>query len=82
MFESACDCFENSKVACFEMEQVIRSNLPTQMSFLFIFFSFNIVVLPLIWSATLSLDESGTGVGHRIAMISNIARYLSIIFMD
>ena len=41
--------FETSKDVCFEMERVIRSNLPTQMSFLFIFFSFDIVVLPLIW---------------------------------
>ena len=49
MFESVCVCFENSKDVCFEMEQVIRSNLPTQMSFLFIFLSFDNVVLPLIW---------------------------------
>ena len=48
-FESVGDCFENSKDVCFEIEQVIRSNLPTQMSFLFIFFSFDIVVVPLIW---------------------------------
>ena len=41
--------FENSKDSCFEMEQVTRSNIPTQMSFLFIFYSFDIVVLPLIW---------------------------------
>ena len=43
------DYFENSKDVCFEMDKVIRSNLPTQMSFLFISFSFDIVVLPLIW---------------------------------
>ena len=41
--------FENSKDVSFEMEQVIRRNLPNQMSFLFILFSFVIVVLPLIW---------------------------------
>ena len=49
MYESVGDCFENSKDVCFEIEQVIRSILPTQKSFLFIFFSFDIVVLPLIW---------------------------------
>ena len=38
-----------ARMFVFEMEQVIMSNLPTQMSFLFIFFSFDIVVLPLIW---------------------------------
>ena len=49
MFWNVCVfVFENSK-DCFEMEQVTRSNLPTQMSFLFIFFSIDIVVLPLIW---------------------------------
>ena len=48
-FESVGVCFENSKDVCFEIEQVTKSNLPTQMSFLFIFFSFDIVVLPLIW---------------------------------
>ena len=48
-FESVGACFENSKDVLFEIEQVIRSNLPNQMSFLFIFFSFNIVVLPFIW---------------------------------
>ena len=41
--------FESSKDSYFEMEQVTKSNLPTQMSFLFIFFSFDIIVLPLIW---------------------------------
>ena len=41
--------FENSKDVCFEMGKVISSNLPTQMSFLYISFSFDIVVLPLIW---------------------------------
>ena len=49
MFEGVCDYFENIKDVCFEMEQVIRRNLPTQMSFLFILFSFYIVVLPFIW---------------------------------
>ena len=50
MFENVCVfVFENSKDSCFGMEQVTRSNLPTQMSFLFIFYSFDIVVLPLIW---------------------------------
>ena len=49
MFGNVCVCFENSKEVYFEMEQVTKSNLPTQMSFLFIFFSFDIVVLPLIW---------------------------------
>ena len=28
--ESVCECFENRKDVCFEIEQVIRSNLPTQ----------------------------------------------------
>ena len=46
-FESVGDCFENRKDIYFEIEQVIMSNLPTQMSFLFFFF--DIVVLPLIW---------------------------------
>ena len=41
--------FENSKDSCLEMEQVTRSNLPTQLSFLCISYSFDIVVLPLIW---------------------------------
>ena len=36
-FESVGVCFENSKDVCFEMEQVIRSILTTQKSFLFIF---------------------------------------------
>ena len=49
MFGNVCVCFEIFKDICFEMEQVTKSNLPTQMSFLFIFFSFDIVVLPLIW---------------------------------
>ena len=49
MFESVGVCFENIKDVCFEMEQVIMINLPTQMSFLYIFCSFDIVVLPLIW---------------------------------
>ena len=49
VLESVCDYFENSKDICFEIEKVIRSNLPTQMSFLFILFSFDVVVLPLIW---------------------------------
>ena len=49
MFESVSAYFENSKDVCFEMEQVIRGILPTQNSFLFIFFSFDIVVLSLIW---------------------------------
>ena len=49
MFGNVCVfVFENSK-DYFEMEQVTKSNLPTQMSLLFIFFSFDIVVLPLIW---------------------------------
>ena len=48
-FESVSVCFENSKDVLFEIEQVIRSILPTQKSFLFIFFSFDIVILPLIW---------------------------------
>ena len=48
-FDSVGVCFENSKDVLFEIEQVIRSILPTQKSFLFIFFSFDIVVLPLIW---------------------------------
>ena len=38
-----------ARMFCFEMEQVIRSILPTQKSFLFILFSFDIVILPLIW---------------------------------
>ena len=42
-------CFENSKDICFKMEQLTKINLPTQMYFLFIFSSFDIVVLPLIW---------------------------------
>ena len=49
VFESVSVCFENSKEFCFEIEQVIRSILPTQKSFLFIFFFFDIVILPLIW---------------------------------
>ena len=49
MFGNVCVYFENSKDICFEMEQVIRSILPTQKSFMFIFFSFDIVLLPLIW---------------------------------
>ena len=71
-FESVFESvgFENRKDICFEMEQVTRSNLPTQMSFLFIFFSFDTVVLPLIWQATISLDVSGMSVGHRIVMIA------------
>ena len=32
--------FENSKDGCLEIEQVTKSNLPTQISFLFIFYSF------------------------------------------
>ena len=49
MFESVGVCFENSKDVLFEIKQVIRSIIPTQKSFLFIFFSFDIVILPLIW---------------------------------
>ena len=49
MFGNVCVCFENSKDSCFEMEQVTRSNLPTQMFFLCIFYSFDIIVLALIW---------------------------------
>ena len=49
MFGNVCVCFENCKDICFVVEQVTKSNLPTQMSLLFIFFSFDIVVLPLIW---------------------------------
>ena len=48
-FGNVCVYFENSKDICFEMESVSKSNLPTQMSFLFIFFSFDIVVLSFIW---------------------------------
>ena len=77
IFGNVC---ENSKDSCLEIEQVTRSNLPTQMSFLCIFYSFDIVVLPLICQATLTLDVNETGVGHRITMISNVARYLSIFF--
>ena len=29
-FGSVCDCFENRKDVCFEIEQVTKSNLPTQ----------------------------------------------------
>ena len=49
VFENVCVCFKNSKDSCLEIEKVTRSNLPTQMSFLCISYSFNIVVLPLIW---------------------------------
>ena len=38
-----------ARIVCLEIEQVTRSNLPTQMSFLCIFYSFDIVALPLIW---------------------------------
>ena len=48
-FEMCVFVLENRKDSCFEVEQVTRGNLPTQMSFLFIFFSFDIVVLPVIW---------------------------------
>ena len=44
-----CVVLENSKDSCLEIEQVTRSNLPTQKSFLFIFFYFDTVVVPLIW---------------------------------
>ena len=30
MFGNVCVCFENSKDNCLEIEQVTRSNLPTQ----------------------------------------------------
>ena len=30
VFESVCDCFKNSKDVYFEIEQVTKSNLPTQ----------------------------------------------------
>ena len=50
MFGNVCVLvLENSKDSYLKIDQVIRSNLPTQMSFLFIFFSFDIVVLPLMW---------------------------------
>ena len=49
VLKCVCVCFENSKDYCFEIEQVTRSNLPTQMYFLCIFYSFDIVDLPLIW---------------------------------
>ena len=49
MFGNVCVYFKNSKDSCFEMVQVTKNNLPTQMSFFFIFFSFDIIVLPLIW---------------------------------
>ena len=48
-FGNVCVCFENNKDIYFEMEQVIKSNLPTQMSFLCLLYSFDIVVLPFIW---------------------------------
>ena len=47
-FEMCVFVFENNK-DCFEIEQVTRSYIPTQKSFLFIFFSFDIIILPLIW---------------------------------
>ena len=34
MFGNVCVCFENSKDGCLEIEQVTRSNLPTQNVFL------------------------------------------------
>ena len=37
MFWNVRVCFENRKDGCLELEQVTRSNLPTQMSFLCIF---------------------------------------------
>ena len=49
MFGNVCVYFENSKDSCLEIDQVTKSNLPTQMSFLCIFYSIDIVVLPLIW---------------------------------
>ena len=49
MFESGGVYFENIEDVLFEIEQVIRSILPTKKSFMFISFSFDIVILPLIW---------------------------------
>ena len=48
-FEMCVFVLENSKDSCLKIEQVTRSNLPTQKSFLCIFYSSDIVVLPLIW---------------------------------
>ena len=48
-FESVSVCLENSKDVFFEIKKVIRSILPTQKSFSFVSFSFDIVILPLIW---------------------------------
>ena len=52
-FESVGVCFKIARMFSFEIEKVIRSILPTQKSFLFIFFSFDIIILPLIWWTTL-----------------------------
>ena len=48
-FESVGICFKNSKDVCFEIEQVIRSILPTQKVLVHFFLSFDIAILPLIW---------------------------------
>ena len=79
-FESVGVCFENSKDVCFEMDQVTRSNLPTQKFFMFIFF--------LLWHCYLTIDLvdnsifgcKGMGVGHRIVMIAMLWDTLAFLF--
>ena len=64
--------FENSK-DCLQFDQVTRSNLPTQKSFLYNFYSFDIVVTIAIGKQSYLWMLNGTGVGHRMTMITIVS---------
>ena len=78
-FENVCVClFENSKY-CLQIDQITRSYLPIQKSFLYIFIPLILLTYhcfgrqPYLWML------NGTGVGHRMTMIAMLLGILACL---
>ena len=86
MFESCleivlemCVCLFENRKDYFEIDQVTRSIIPTQKSFLYIFIPLMLLIYhcfgrqPYLWML------NGTGVGHRMTMIAMLPSIFSIL---
>ena len=75
-FKMCVFVFENSK-DCFKIDQVTRSILPTQKSFLCIFIPLTLLIYHCLGKQPYLWMLNGTGVGHRMTMIAILPSILA-----
>ena len=76
-FENISWCLSWKCVFVLKVRKQLRTFLPTQKSFVHFFIPLILLSYHLLASNPI-FGYKGTGVGHRIVMNSNVARYLSI----